>query len=56
MGSLVMIFSFFFWTLQGVLHTYTQTNTNKYIRDARGLLQSWDVIITQDRVTAESKC
>lgn len=54
MGSLVMIFFFLF--LDFGLNTHMHTHTMSEIVEARGLLQTWDVIITQDRVIVEPMC
>lgn len=60
MGSLVMIFFLSFFGLYKEFYTHTNTqkhtHTMSEIVEARGLLQTWDVIITQDRVIVEPKC
>ncbi len=52
----------FFFPFLDFARSFTHTNTHMHthtmseIVEARGLLQTWDVIITQDRVIVEPKC
>lgn len=58
MDSLVMIplpLSFFGLYKEFDTNTHMLTYMSEILK-ARGLLQTWDVIITQDRVIVESKC
>lgn len=56
----MIFFSLSFFGLCKEFYTHTNIHIHTYtmsvILKARGLLQTWDVIITQDRVIVESKC